>query len=270
MARTTTNYGWKISEGSDIVNPLTDIFPNFESQDTDLKNVSDCSIGTATELKTGTVHALTRDDSDKDVFKFTATSNFTAGDTFTVDGDQVSALTTAGEQLQTGCYIIGSEVLVLKKGTLLTMYVSSDNATTLEGHNASYFATASDLSNTDGDVSALSTKVGTAILTTTAPDLSGAVNELNSNLTNMLKKTTVHINGTDSNGYITLASDSSPLPAINKIISLRVNGNNPLGIAPFIFNNNVRMFGMNSSGLLEFSPNRSDSWYLDVYYTDTI
>lgn len=183
MARTTTNYGWNISEGTDLVNPLTDIFPNFESQDTDLKNVSNCSIGTATELKTGTVHALTRDDSDKDVFKFTATSNFTAGDTFTVDGDQVSALTTAGEQLQTGCYIIGSEVLVLKKGTLLTMYVSSDNATTLDGHNASYFATASDLSDTNDDVSALSTKVGTATLTTTAPDLSGAVNELNSNLT---------------------------------------------------------------------------------------
>lgn len=182
MARRTTNYGWNISEGTDIVNPLTDIFPNFESQDTDLKNVSNCSIGTATELKTGTVHALTRDDSGKDVFKFTATSNFTAGDTFTVDGDQVSALTTAGEQLQTGCYIIGSEVLVLKKGTLLTMYVSSDNAVTLDGHSASYFATASDLSNTDGDVSALSTKVGTATLTTTAPDLSGAVNELNSNL----------------------------------------------------------------------------------------
>ena len=203
MARTTTNYGWNISEGTDLVNPLTDIFPNFESQDTDLKNVSDCSIGTATELKTGTVHALTRDDSDKNVFKFTATSNFTAGDTFTVDGDQVSALTTAGEQLQTGCYIIGSEVLVLKKGTLLTMYVSTDNAITLEGHSASYFATASDLSNTDGDVSALSTKVGTATLTTTAPDLSGAVNELNSNLTNLI--TTIERQyTTDANGAIYL------------------------------------------------------------------
>lgn len=184
MARTTTNYGWNISEGSDLVNPLTDIFPNFESLDTDLKDVSNASIGEATELKTGTVHALTRTDSDKDVFKFTATSNFTAGDTFTVDTEQVSALTTSGEQLTTGCYIIGSEVLVAKKGTLLTFYISNviTDASTLEGHDASYFATASDLADTDSDVLALSNKVGSAILTTHAQDCSGAINELNASL----------------------------------------------------------------------------------------
>lgn len=184
MARTTTNYGFNISEGSDLVNPLTDIFPNFESLDTDLKEVSDASIGEATELKTGTVHALTRTDSDKDVFKFTATSNFTAGDTFTVDSEQVSALTTSGEQLTTGCYIIGSEVLVAKKGTLLTFYISNviTDASTLEGHDASYFATASDLADTNNDVLALSNKVGSAILTTQAQDCSGAINELNEKL----------------------------------------------------------------------------------------
>lgn len=184
MARTTTNYGFNISEGSDIVNPLTDIFPNFESLDTDLKDVSDATFGVATELKSGTVHALTRDDKDKNVFKFTATSNFTAGDTFTVDGEQVSALTTSGEQLSTGCYVIGSEVIVAKKGTLLTFFISNvvTDATTLEGHSASYFATASDLSDTDANVLAVSNKVGSAVLTTEAQDCSGAINELNNGL----------------------------------------------------------------------------------------
>lgn len=184
MARRTTNYGWNISEGSDLVNPLTDIFPNFESLDTDLKGVSDSAIGTATELKTGTVHALTRDDTSRDVFKFTATTNFTAGDTFTVDGEQVSALTTSGEQLTTGCYIIGSEVIVAKKGTLLTFFISNviTDASTLEGHSASYFATASDLSDTDADVLTLSNKVGTAILITEAQDCSGAINELHNEI----------------------------------------------------------------------------------------
>ena len=187
MARTTTNYGFNISEGTDLVNPLTDIFPNFEDIDTDLKNVSDSSVTTATELKTGTVHALTRSDGDREIIRFTATANFTAGETFTVDGVQVTALTTSGEQLTTGCYIIGSEVLCALKGTLLTFYISQvvTDATTLEGHGASYFATASDLSNTDGNVSALSTKVGTAVLTTTAQDCSGAINELNANLSNI-------------------------------------------------------------------------------------
>ena len=187
MARTTTNYGYNISEGTDLVNPLTDIFPNFEEIDTDLKEVSDAAVGSATELKTGTVHALTRSDTDRDIFTFTATANFTAGDTFTVDSVQVTALTTSGEALTTGCYIIGSEVLCSLKGTLLTVYTSQvvTNATTLDGHAADYFATASDLQNTDGDVSALSTKVGSAVLTTTAQDCSGAINEINANLSNL-------------------------------------------------------------------------------------
>ena len=208
MARTTTNYGFNISEGTDFVNPLTDIFPNFESLDTDLKDVSDATFGVATELKSGTVHTLTRDDQDKSVFKFTATSNFTAGDTFTVDGEQVSALTTSGEQLSTGCYVIGSEVIVAKKGALLTFFISNvvTDATTLEGHSASYFATASDLSDTDADLLAVSNKVGSAVLTTTAQDCSGAINELNTDLSDLTKNNLPTVVGlgsyTESSQYI--------------------------------------------------------------------
>ena len=182
MARQTTNYGYNISEGTDLVNPLVDIFPNWEAIDTDLKAVSDSAVGGATELTTGTVHALTRSDSDRDVFVFTATSNFTAGDTFTLDGNQVSALTPAGEQLATGCYIIGSDVLVAVHGTLMTMYVSPTKVTDsdkLDGHDSTYFATASDLSDVANDVSDISDKVGTGVLQTTAQNCVGAINELN-------------------------------------------------------------------------------------------
>ena len=257
MARTTTNYGWNISEGSDLVNPLTDIFPNFESLDTDLKEVSDASIGEATELKTGTVHALTRTDTDKDVFKFTATSNFTAGDTFTVDSEQVSALTTSGEQLTTGCYIIGSEVLVAKKGTLLTFYISNviTDASTLEGHDASYFATASDLSDTNADVLTLSNKVGTAILTTQAQDCSGAINELNANQSIRYNSQTdmvqIYYNGTWNDwkrGYMqslalfsdgVLASGFSLMGNVSIVNDLiNINTGSGRGISPTIDNSN--------------------------------
>lgn len=185
MATTTTNYGFNISEGTDLVNPLVDIFPNWTALDSDLKSVSDRAIGTATELTTGTVHALTRADIDRDVFVFTATSNFTAGDTFTLDGTQVSALTPAGEQLATGCYIIGSDVIVSVHGTLMTMYVSPTkvaDSDKLDGHDSAYFATASDLGTTDGNVSSLSSKVGSGVLTTTAQDCVGAINELDADL----------------------------------------------------------------------------------------
>lgn len=187
MSRQTTNYGFNISEGTDLVNPLTDIFPNFESLDTDLKDVSDSAVGTATELLTGTVHALVRSDSDRNVFTFTATSNFEAGETFTLDGVQVTALTPDGQTLSTGCYIIGSEVLVAVKGTLMTVYVNPSKALDsdkLDGHDSTYFATASDVSDLSGDVSALSSKVGTGTLTV-GNDCVDGINTLNTQFPNI-------------------------------------------------------------------------------------
>lgn len=185
MARQTTNYGFNISEGTDLVNPLTDIFPNFEDIDTNLKSVSDSAVGTATELLTGTVHALVRSDSDRNVFTFTATSNFEAGETFTLDGVQVTALTPDGQTLSTGCYIIGSEVLVAVKGTLMTVYVNPSKALDsdkLDGHDSTYYATASDVSDLSSDVSALSSKVGTGTLTV-GNDCVDGINTLNTHLT---------------------------------------------------------------------------------------
>lgn len=194
MARTTTNYGLNISEGTDLVNPLTDIFPNFETLDSDLKDVSDSAVGSATELLTGTVHALTRADSDRNIFTFTATSNFEAGETFTLDGVQVTALTPDGQTLSTGCYIIGSEVLCAVKGTLVTFYVNPSKALDsdkLDGHDSSYFATDSDLDAVAQDVSDISDKVGTGVLTTTAQDCIGGINEVNSNLSALVGATSM-------------------------------------------------------------------------------
>lgn len=194
MARKTTNYEFNISEGTDLVNPLTDIFPNFEDIDTDLKGISDSAVGTATELLTGTVHALVRSDSDRNVFTFTATSNFEAGETFTLDGVQVTALTPDGQTLSTRCYIIGSEVLVAVKGTLMTVYVTPSKALDsdkLDGHDSTYYATASDVSDLSGDVSALSSKVGIGTLTI-GNDCVDGINTLNTHLTQVEDRVEPH------------------------------------------------------------------------------
>lgn len=204
MARQTTNYGFNISEGTDLVNPLTDIFPNFEDIDTDLKDVSDSAVGTATELLTGTVHALVRSDSDRNVFTFTATSNFEAGETFTLDGVQVTALTPDGQTLSTGCYIIGSEVLVAVKGTLMTVYVNPSKALDsdkLDGHDSTYYATASDVSDLSDDVSALSSKVGTGTLTV-GDDCVDGINTLNTHFTKHTLGTPVDISSYTSTAYV--------------------------------------------------------------------
>jgi len=189
---TTTNYGLKLYEGTDLFNPLVVENPNTGDIDTALKAVSDNAVGTATELTTGTVHALNRADTDRNVFLFVATSNFTAGDTFTLDGNQVSALTPDGQQLATGSYVIGSTVLCALHDTLITVYVNpakAKDADMLDGHDSSYYATDSDLDTVAGTIQAVSDKVGTAVLTTTAPDCSGAINELNTHLSEKEKHT---------------------------------------------------------------------------------
>ena len=108
---TSTHYNLKLVQGSDIVNPLDIDKPNYEAIDTAMYNNESASVGTATELTTGTVHALTRLKTNQNVFRYRATSRFNVGDTFTVDGNVVTAQYPDGSTLSDGCYIIGSEVL---------------------------------------------------------------------------------------------------------------------------------------------------------------
>ena len=145
----TENFNLKVYDGEDLFNPLTVENVNMQSIDTQMKKNENHAVGDATELVSGTVHAITRLTPDAPMLRFTATSRFTAGDTFTVDGVQVSALTVSGEQLPDGAYIIGSEVLAYLKGTLLTVFTSqgtlatAKNALKLGGNDPEYYATAS-------------------------------------------------------------------------------------------------------------------------------
>ena len=177
----TDNFDLKIYEGEDLFNPLVVENANAQAIDTQMKKNENHTVGDATELVSGTVHALTRLTPDTPMLRFTATSRFTAGDTFTVDGVQVSALTVSGEQLPDGAYIIGSEVLAYLKGTLLTFFTSqgtlatAQNALKLGGNAPEYYATA--------------TAVETAQNTATAAG--NLANEVNSNLNNLIEQITV-------------------------------------------------------------------------------
>ena len=168
-----------------VVNPLVQTFPNWSDLDTLLRSVEDKTITTATELKTGSVHALNRADTDADCFRFVATSNFTAGETFLLDGEQVTALTVSGEQLSTGAYVIGSNVLVMVHDTLLSFIVpeaTSKDSEKLGGELPSYYGKQSDVTQLDTDMNAINTKVGAGVLQTEAQNCVGAINELNTHL----------------------------------------------------------------------------------------
>lgn len=165
MATQTNNYNLTLREANDYFNPMLPTNENMEKIDEQMKANDDHAVTTATELVTGTVHALTRLNTDCAVFRFTATSNYEAGHTFTVDGVQVTALLTNGTTIPTGAYIIGSEVLCVLKGTLLTIMASGASlaldSNKLDGHTADYYAKNSELT----DVRELATQNGKKITT---------------------------------------------------------------------------------------------------------
>lgn len=156
--RTTTNYALNIAEGSDKYNHLTIDNPNYEKIDEVMKANQDSAVQTATELKSGSVHAITRNNPDSNMFRFVATSDYTAGETFTVDGVQVTALLPNGATLGTGAYHINANVLCCLVGTNMTVYTvgAAENidASTLDGHTADYFATATALESVNNSAQA--------------------------------------------------------------------------------------------------------------------
>ena len=161
----TTNYNLLLAEGTDLVNYLTQTNPNFSNLDSIIKGVSDLTTTPATEVTTGTAHAISKSLPDATVIKFTATSNWQTGDTMTLDGNPVTPLKTDGTTLKTGDYIIGSAVLMIQDGTRLTVLVASS-------------PDAGDI-NYDNTVSGLTAnKVQGAV-----DELAGEVNTINSNLT---------------------------------------------------------------------------------------
>ena len=143
----TSNYNLITVEGTDLVNPMTQMNPNFTSLDSIIKSVSDATITTATEVTVGTVHGLTRSLPDANVIRFIATSNWTTGDTFEVDNTSVTALKTDGTPLKTGDYVIGANVLGILDGTRFTVYATSAPATTAAA--VSYDNTTSGMAATD-------------------------------------------------------------------------------------------------------------------------
>lgn len=225
---TTQNYGYNVPVGSDNVNLLPQMAANFPMIDSDLKAVSNAAIGSATELTTGTVHALTRADTNRNVFVFVATSNYEAGETFEVDGVQVTAKTPDGQNLSTGAYVINSGVLCVLNGTLLTVFVSPTkalDADKLDGHDSSYFATAANLSALNDTVDAVSDKVGSGVLNV-GNDCVDGINEIYASLIALGNVT----NMSDSHGYMN--NIVGGYSTIGKIVivggSFELNGNAPI------------------------------------------
>lgn len=152
----TTNYELYAYEGSDEFNPLAVDVPNMNTIDTVMKANSDKSVPTATHVLSGTVHAIVRSDADAAMFRFVATSDFTFGDSFTIDGIAYTAKSTSGNQLQTNAFKTGANVLCCVEGSEFTLYVDNmgvaPDSEKLGGELPSYYATQADMTQAQLDI----------------------------------------------------------------------------------------------------------------------
>jgi hypothetical protein len=185
----TSYYEFNKPEGTDLVNPLVDTNPNWDALDADLHEFNERSIANCTEVVSLGVHTISRLDTTAKFLKWIATANFTAGETFTVDGLPVAASTPAGASLATNAYVTGSVVLACLNAdnTAMTVFVSGTTVATdserLGGELPSYYGTASDVADNTSDITNLQNQVGnTSIVGIGDGTCTGAIDALNNEL----------------------------------------------------------------------------------------
>ena len=189
MAQTTANFGFNIAEGTDVVNLLTQCYTNFTSLDSILKGIKDTGVTVATDTKVGTVHQLVRTDSDCNMFRFIATGNYASGDTFTVDGNAVTATAMDGTTLPAGAFVINQSVVGILNGLVLTI-VGVVGASSVDADDVTYDNSISGLTATDvqdaidelaagaGTIAASSVTYDNTLSGLTAADVQAAIDEL--------------------------------------------------------------------------------------------
>lgn len=148
MATTTTHFGLNIAEGTDTVNLLTQCYPNFTSLDGYLYSIKNTGVTQGTHTKVGTVHQIVLTDSDCTMFKFVATGNYASGDTFTVDGNAVTATAMDGTSLPAGAFVINQTVVGCLNGLVLTI-IGVPGLSSIAASGVTYDNTGSGLLATD-------------------------------------------------------------------------------------------------------------------------
>lgn len=129
----TPNYQLKKVEGGDLFNPLTQINPNWDDIDEAMKANQQAGVTNATHNKSGTLHAIVRSTAGVPVLRFTATGDFRTGDTFTVDGQNVTARLPDGSSLPDYAFRINSNIIAIQAGGVLTI-VTNGASVDLEGY----------------------------------------------------------------------------------------------------------------------------------------
>lgn len=191
MATQTTYYNFNKPSGTDLVNPLTDTNPNWDIADAALHELNERSVANCTEVVSLGVHALSTLNTDTKFLKWIATANYTAGETFTLNGIAVAAATPSGASLATNAYVSGAVVMACLNAdnSAMTVFLSgttvASDSERLGGELPSYYATDSDMGNAQTDITNIQNTLGnTSIVGIGDGTVTGAIEAINSALPN--------------------------------------------------------------------------------------
>ena len=115
-------------DGTSTIRDVTEyaqVGSNFGAKDVNEVCVLECGYS-----KSGTVHALVTDNIGSENVKFFATSAFSRGDTFTFNGEVVTARTTDGKGLDTNFFVANTVVECFRKDNVL--YFSSSGSSIVD------------------------------------------------------------------------------------------------------------------------------------------
>lgn len=220
----STNYNFNLPEGTDLVNLLTQLIPNWSDLDRILKGVENQAFTNCTEVTSLGVHAISRTNSEGKILKWIATSNFTAGETFTVDGNVVAAATPSGATLATGAYVTGAVIIAALNSdeSAMTVFVSGTNVATdserLGGELPSYYAKDSDMDIAEQAITDLDNLMGTTSISAIGDGtVTGAISSLNSDVSDIINPTSVSVTADGIKSYSALFNSLFALIDTSKI-----------------------------------------------------
>ena len=250
MATQTTYYEFNKPSGTDLVNPLVDTNPNWDIADAALHELNERSVANCTEVVSLGVHALSTLNTDTKFLKWIATANFTAGETFTLNGIAVAAATPSGAPLATNAYVSGAVVMAClnSDNTAMTVFLSGTNVASdserLGGELPSYYATNSDMGNAQTDITNIQNALGnTSIVGIGDGTVTGAIDDINNDLTTVKNIVSGNTAGTavsigsvysvtpytcNSDGYV-YCNSAGAGQAVCRILDKTSNLINPLG-----------------------------------------
>lgn len=201
--RETTNFNFKIPEGTDIVNPIIDPYRNWDSIDPILKTVKDSTITTASHVKNGDTHVLIRDNSECNNIKFVATGDWRLGDSLTVDGVTVQCRLTDGESVHSNAFVTNQEVFCILHGQMLTMYLTESTQEIKD-----------DITQVKGSIISINNDLSMSTpLETTAQNVHGAINENKTAITNLAGVVAENLNKLGEYELIKVEVPNVTLPA---------------------------------------------------------